>query len=98
MQFLGHDYYTDIITFDTSDDYPRMRGKICGDIFISLDTVKANAVEYGAGFTDELHRVMIHGVLHLVGIDDQSEEDFLKMKEAENRALSLRTFLTVAEK
>lgn len=82
-QFLGHDYYTDIITFDYCD------GKIvAGDIYISIDTVEANAVEYSQTFENELHRVIIHGVLHLLGEDDHSEEDVKSMRAAEDKALA----------
>ncbi len=82
-QFLGHDYYTDIITFDYCD------GKIvAGDIYISIDTVEANAVEYSQTFENELHRVIIHGVLHLLGEDDHSEEDIKSMRAAEDKALA----------
>lgn len=82
MQFLSHDYYTDIITFDyCEDDY------INGELYISIDTVKANAEEYSQDFGVELHRVIIHGVLHLCGLDDHSDEDIKEMRDAENSAL-----------
>ena len=82
MQFLSHDYYTDIITFDyCEDDY------INGELYISIDTVKANAEEYSQDFDVELHRVIIHGVLHLCGLDDHSDEDIKEMRDAENSAL-----------
>ncbi len=82
-QFLGHDYYTDIITFDYC------QGKVVsGDIYISIDTVEANAVEYNQTFENELHRVIIHGVLHLLGEDDHSEEDIKSMRAAEDKALA----------
>lgn len=96
-RFLGHDFYTDIITFDTSgydeevaayEDRATPR-KISGDIYISLDTVDANAREYSVSFTSELYRVMIHGILHLTGIDDQTPEEFCRMKEEEDKALEL---------
>ena len=83
-QFLSHDYYTDIITFDYSED-----NIINGELYISIDTVKENAVEYGQSFPDELHRVIIHGVLHLCGLDDHCEEDIKEMRDAENSALDL---------
>ena len=84
IQFLGHDYYTDIITFDYCE------GKdISGELYISIDTVKANAVEYGEDFDRELHRVIIHGILHLLGWDDHSEEDIKEMRKAEDSALVL---------
>ncbi len=81
-EFLQHDYYTDIITFDYSS------GKtISGDIFISLDTVKSNADELEASFDDELHRVIIHGVLHLCGQDDTTPESQAEMRRKEDKAL-----------
>ena len=82
MQFLSHDYYTDIITFDyCEDDY------INGELYISIDTVKANAEEYSQDFDVEMHRVIIHGVLHLCGLDDHAEDDITQMRDAENLAL-----------
>lgn len=82
MQFLSHDYYTDIITFDyCEDDF------INGELYISVDTVKANAEEYSQDFDVELHRVIIHGVLHLCGLDDHAEDDIKQMRDAENLAL-----------
>ena len=84
MQFLSHDYYTDIITFDYS------RGKrISGDMFISLDTVASNAEMLGVSYDAELHRVIIHGVLHLCGIDDKGEGEREIMEGFENEALAL---------
>ncbi len=84
IQFLGHDYYTDIITFDYCE------GKnISGELYISIDTVKANAVEYQQEFQTELHRVIIHGILHLLGWDDHCEEDIAQMRAAEDSALAL---------
>ena len=83
-QFLQHDYYTDIITFDYS------RGKrISGDMFISLDTVASNAEMLGVSYNTELHRVIIHGVLHLCGIDDKGEGEREIMEGFENEALAL---------
>ena len=82
--FLSHDYYTDIITFDYSED-----NIINGELYISIDTEKENAVEYGQSFPDELHRVIIHGALHLCGLDDHCEEDIKEMRDAENSALDL---------
>lgn len=81
-QFLGHNYYTDIITFDYTEDEI-----INGELYISIDTVKENAVEYGQNFPDELHRVIIHGVLHLCGLDDHEEDDIKEMRQAEDIAL-----------
>ena len=84
IQFLGHDYYTDIITFDYCE------GKnISGELYISIDTVKANAQEYEQEFETELHRVIIHGILHLLGWDDHCDEDIAQMRAAEDSALAL---------
>ena len=83
-QFIDHDYYTDIITFDYS------RGKmISGDIFISLDTVRSNSELLGCDFEDELHRVIIHGILHLCGIDDKGPGQRKIMEHNENEALAI---------
>ena len=81
-QYLEHDYYTDIITFDYTTG-----NTISGDIFISLDTVKSNADEYVADFETELHRILIHGILHLCGNDDKSPELRIDMTDKENKAL-----------
>ena len=81
-QYLSHDFYTDIITFDYSEG-----DKISGDIIISLETVRTNSQKYSTDFTEELHRVIIHGILHMCGIDDKSETASLKMRKAENQAL-----------
>ena len=83
-QYLGHDYYTDIITFDYSEG-----DVIQGDIFISVDTVRSNAEERGLTFDDEFHRVIIHGILHLCGINDKGPGEREIMEMAENRALYL---------
>lgn len=81
--YLQHDYYTDIITFDYSS------GKtISGDIFISIDTVKSNAEGLGVDFENELHRVIIHGILHLCGQDDKTTESQAEMTRKENEALA----------
>ena len=90
-QYLGHDYYTDIITFDFSEDY-EIEGKgdrISGDIYISIDTVRHNAEQYGEGFDRELHRVIVHGLLHLIGFDDVTPELQKEMTVQENKALDL---------
>ncbi len=84
-QYLQHDYYTDIITFDYSAN-----GTISGDIFISVDTVKSNSVKFGTDFSNELYRVIIHGILHLCGLKDGTEEEEAMMREKENDALRLR--------
>lgn len=83
-QYLQHDFYTDIITFDYSEG-----NMISGDISISLDTVRSNSQMYHTDFETELHRVMIHGILHLCGINDQSEAEKIEMRAAENSALDL---------
>lgn len=85
QQYLSHDYYTDIITFDYSEG-----DKLSGDLFISIDTVKANAEEYGTDFNDELNRVIVHGVLHLIGYDDHNDKDIAVMRKKEDYYLSLR--------
>lgn len=89
-QFLQHDYYTDIITFDTSeyDPYNSRKGRVSADIFISLDTVLANASTYATTFNRELYRVIIHGILHCIGFDDHTPEEFQQMKQQEDVALS----------
>ena len=84
-QFLGHDYYTDIITFDYDEG-----DTINGDIFISLDTVRSNAEGLGKNYDEEFYRVVIHGVLHLCGINDKGPGEREIMEEAENRALAIR--------
>ncbi len=85
-QYLGHDYYTDIITFDSREDACSKR--LDGDIFISVDTVRANGEEYGEGFEREIMRVIAHGLLHLIGFDDHTASQQKKMREAENTALA----------
>jgi rRNA maturation RNase YbeY len=82
-QYLQHDYYTDIITFDYSED-----NIISGDIFISIDTVKSNSLDFGSDFETELLRVIIHGILHLCGQDDKSPELRMEMTRKENEALA----------
>lgn len=83
-EFLGHDYYTDVITFDYST-----ASTLNGDIFISLDTVRSNAEQLGIAFLDELHRIIIHGALHLTGQGDKTTETKAQMTEKEERALQL---------
>lgn len=99
QQFLDHDYYTDIITFDNSDDFFQETGRkgVSADIYISIDTVKANGAAYGEGFERELHRVIVHGLLHLVGYDDVSEWKQRRMRAAENRALKLLDAMRAGE-
>lgn len=81
-QYLNHDYYTDIITFDYSEG-----DMISGDLFISIDTVRSNAEKFGTVFEDELRRVMIHGILHLCGLGDKTEEEEQAMRQAEDTAI-----------
>jgi len=85
-QYLNHDYYTDIITFDYSEG-----NTISGDIFISLDTVKSNSADFEVSFENELLRIIIHGILHLCGQDDKTPELRLEMTEKENIALKKYT-------
>lgn len=94
-QYLQHDYYTDIITFDYCEDEALMGNPntISGDLFISLDTVRSNAEQQGATYEEELHRVIIHGILHLVGINDKGPGEREIMEAAENKALAMREAL-----
>lgn len=87
-QYLGHDYYTDIITFDYCEG-----DVISGDLFISLDTVRTNAEQVGATYEEELHRVIIHAILHLCGINDKGPGEREIMEAAEDKALALRSSL-----
>ena len=84
---LDHDYYTDIITFDYTDNQI-----VSGDLFISIDRVRDNANDFNVSFEHELHRVIIHGVLHLCGYKDKSEDEEKLMRTKENNALSLISF------
>lgn len=86
-EYLQHDYYTDIITFDYSED-----SLVSGDLFISVDRVQDNADEFDVLFQDELHRVCVHGLLHLCGYKDKSDEDEAMMRQKENEMLVLRKF------
>lgn len=86
-EYLGHDYYTDIITFDYDEE-----DVINGDLVISLDTVRTNAEKFGKAYEEELHRVIIHGILHLCGINDKGPGEREIMEAAENKALDI--FLT----
>lgn len=85
-QYLQHDTYTDIVTFDNSE----RDDTIAGDIFISIDRVKENALKFGVPERDELHRVIIHGILHLCGYGDKRREDKKRMTEKEDFYLSER--------
>ena len=84
-EYLGHDYYTDIITFDYNEG-----DIINGDLVISLDTVRTNAEKFRKDYNEELHRVIIHGILHLCGINDKGPGEREIMEAAENKALSMR--------
>ena len=88
LQYLGHDYYTDIITFDYSQ-----KPVLSGDLFISIDSVKENAEFYGTEFQEELHRVIVHGILHLIGYDDHTPEDTKVMRAKEDYYLGIRKSL-----
>ena len=81
--FLNHDYYTDIITFDYTEEH------VAGDIFISLDRVVENAQDFSEGYDRELRRVIVHGVLHLLGYKDKTDDDARQMRAKEEAALSL---------
>ncbi len=85
IKYLQHDYYTDIITFDYCEG-----DRLSGDLFISIDSVRENAAFYGTEFADELNRVIVHGLLHLIGYDDHTEVDIKTMRAKENYYLSLR--------
>ena len=87
---LQHDYYTDILTFPYA---PAGVEELISDIYISIDRVKDNAQSYELPFEDELHRVMIHGALHLIGFDDHGEEAKKEMRAKEDQALIQRNFL-----
>ena len=84
QQYLNHDFYTDIITFDYSEE-----NMISGDIIISLQTVESNSQMYNTTFLEELHRVIIHGILHLSGLNDSTEEEEKVMRDAESNALKI---------
>lgn len=88
QKYLQHDYFTDIITFDYCEG-----DRLSGDLFISVDSVRENSLEFGTEFKDELNRVIIHGLLHLVGYDDHTEKDIKLMRSKENYYLSLRELL-----
>lgn len=83
-EYLGHDYYTDIITFDYCEE-----NTLNGDLVISLDTIKTNAEKFHKEYDEELHRVIIHGILHLCGINDKGPGEREIMEAAENKALAL---------
>ena len=85
-QHLNHNYYTDVITFDYSD---KLNNFLSGEIYISVDTVNTNATKFNSTFNDELHRVIIHGVLHLCGYKDKTRKEKKTMRNKENESLSL---------
>ncbi|MCI5983270.1 MAG: rRNA maturation RNase YbeY [Bacteroidales bacterium] len=91
-EFLQHDYYTDIITFDYCEG-----DTISGDMYISVDTVRTNSELYSTSFINEMHRVIIHGVLHLCGLKDKAPDDEKKMREAEAKALAMWDELVAAK-
>ena len=87
-QYLDHDTFTDIVTFDNSES-PEL---IIGDIFISIDRIRENAAKYKVAEKDELHRVIIHGTLHLIGYKDKTKPDKSLMTEKEDQHIALRGF------
>lgn len=86
-RFIGHDYYTDHIGFDYSEG-----DALSGDIYISLDTVRTNAELFGVTFDQELRRIIIHGLLHLCGLRDKTDEERAQMQQAEDKALTQYTY------
>lgn len=85
VKYLNHDYFTDIITFDYCNG-----DVLSGDLFISIDSVRENSILFGTEFSNELDRVIVHGLLHLIGYDDHSDEDKRVMREKENYYLSVK--------
>lgn len=88
QKYLQHDYFTDIITFDYCEG-----DRLSGDLFISVDSVRENSLEYGTEFKDELNRVIVHGLLHLIGYDDHTEKETALMRKKEDYYLSLRELI-----
>ncbi len=88
LKYLQHDYFTDIITFDYCEG-----NRLSGDLFISVDSVRENAEYYSVEFEDELNRVIVHGILHLIGYDDHSDEEKIIMRKKENYYLQMRNSL-----
>ncbi len=88
QKYLHHDYFTDIITFDYCEG-----DKLSGDLFISVDSVKENSMFYNTEFDEELNRVIVHGLLHLIGYDDHTEEEQTQMRSKENYYLQVRSHL-----
>lgn len=85
IRYLNHDFFTDIITFDYCEG-----NRLSGDLFISVDSVKENSVEFGTDFDEELHRVIVHGLLHLIGYDDHTPEEQKVMRAKEDYYLGFR--------
>jgi rRNA maturation RNase YbeY len=88
LKYLQHDYFTDIITFDYCE-----KDILSGDLFISIDSVRENARTYGTTFENELDRVMVHGLLHLIGYDDHTPEQTAEMRRKENYYLEMKAAL-----
>lgn len=88
QRYLQHDYFTDIITFDYCEG-----DVLSGDLFISVDSVRENSLFYGTEFENELNRVIVHGLLHLIGYDDHTDDDVKTMREKENYYLEIRSHL-----
>ena len=88
LEFLSHDTYTDIITFNYN-----LHQQINGEAYISIDRVKENAITYNQTFINELHRVIIHGLLHLCGLKDKEDIEITAMRRAEDQALASRRFI-----
>lgn len=86
VELLGHDFYTDIITFPLND----CETILSAEFHISIDRIRENALTFERNFRDELHRVMAHGVLHLIGFDDLCEEDEMQMRDEEDKCLAMR--------
>ena len=88
IKYLQHDFFTDIITFDYCEG-----DVVSGDLFISIDSVRENALHYGVRFEDELDRVMVHGLLHLIGYDDHTAEETALMRQKEDYYISIKRSL-----
>lgn len=90
QKYLKHDYYTDILTFDLTD--PGADAPLMAEVYISVERVQDNAKQLKSNFIDELHRVMVHGLLHCLGLRDETDEEEYEMRRAEDKALALRMF------